>query len=335
MSSSHNVLDIIWRIRSDNPEDITCIFTRTPSNTDIEIEVISKVPFTELELPFELHYKLPGTSLKKVYVNSKKTIVPYPLPTSPKQEEQSFTFIQNTPSQTIPKKIAQTWFSETLSDELKYATETIKKQNPDYEYVLFSDEMCKSFIQNHFEQRVLDAWNSLIPGAFKADLWRLCYLYIEGGVYIDIKTIARRPISSIISPSSELLFTKDQYDYDIYNGVIGSIPGHPFIKFALNRIVDQIIVRDMGKNELDITGPKALGRAFNVWSDRDEHSLYNFKECTYPISWLYLNKENMKTLNLGTDNTIIFYRSYSTYYNNDNPNSRHYSTLWKKGEVFM
>ncbi len=331
MSSLHKILDVIWRIRSDYPEDITCVFTRTPSCDEIEIEVLTKIPFKELELPFELHYKLPGTPLKRVYIHTQKTLVPYPRPLSPKNDESHPLLIQ---TQLIPKKIAQTWISNELSDELIYATETVKKQNPDYEYFLFSDEMCKTFISSHFEPRVLNAWESLIPGAYKADIWRLCYLYIEGGVYIDIKTVARRPLSSIITLSSELLFTKDQYDYDIYNGVIGSTPGHPFIKFALYRIIEQIEQKDMGKNELDITGPKAIGRAFNVWSERDEQSLYNYKDITQPISWLYLNKENMKTLHSGIDSTIVFYRSYSSYYAHDNPRSRHYSTLWKKGEVF-
>lgn len=331
MSSSRKVLDVIWRIRSDVPEDITCIFTRTPSCTDIEIEVLSKVPFNQLELPFELHYKIPGSPLKKIFINSKITTVSYPLPKSPSKE----TDTPNYKSQQIPKKIAQTWFSENLSDELLYATETVKRQNPEYDYVLFSDEMCRSLIQTHFEPNVLSAWNSLIPGAFKADLWRLCYLYIEGGIYIDIKTVATRPLSPVMTQESEILLTKDQYDYDIYNGIIGSIPKHPFIKFAIERIVKQIEEKGMGENELDVTGPKALGRAFNLWLGKEERSLYNFKDIAYPIAWLYLNREHMKTLHSGIDNTIVFYRSYSTYYTNDNPKSRHYSNLWKKGEVFI
>ena len=27
----------------------------------------------------------------------------------------------------------------------------------------------------------------MVPGAYKADLWRYCILYIYGGIYIDIK----------------------------------------------------------------------------------------------------------------------------------------------------
>ena len=43
------------------------------------------------------------------------------------------------------------------------------------------------FIKSHFSKRVLYAYDKLIPGAFKADLWRYCIIYINGGIYIDIK----------------------------------------------------------------------------------------------------------------------------------------------------
>ena len=52
--------------------------------------------------------------------------------------------------------------------------------------VYFNDKACKNFIKQHFGPNVVKAYNMLIPGAYKADLWRLCVLYIHGGIYGDL-----------------------------------------------------------------------------------------------------------------------------------------------------
>jgi mannosyltransferase OCH1-like enzyme len=67
------------------------------------------------------------------------------------------------------------------------SVENIKMNNKNFNYKLFDDEDCRNFIKNNFDGSVLYAFDSLKPGAYKADLWRYCVLYILGGIYIDIK----------------------------------------------------------------------------------------------------------------------------------------------------
>ena len=54
-------------------------------------------------------------------------------------------------------------------------------------HYLFHDEACSEFIAREYPPDVLMAYDSLIPTAFKADLWRYCVLYKYGGVYLDAK----------------------------------------------------------------------------------------------------------------------------------------------------
>jgi hypothetical protein len=61
----------------------------------------------------------------------------------------------------------------------------IKKKNPRFKYYLFDDNDCREFIKNNYSDKILNAFNSLIPGAYKADLWRYCILYKYGGIYIS------------------------------------------------------------------------------------------------------------------------------------------------------
>ena len=59
------------------------------------------------------------------------------------------------------------------------AVEIIKKMKPAFEHHLFDDDDCREFIKNNFPEVVLEAFDNLIPGAYKADLFRLCILFIK------------------------------------------------------------------------------------------------------------------------------------------------------------
>ena len=59
--------------------------------------------------------------------------------------------------------------------------------NPEFQHYIYDDGMCREFIKKNFNREVLHAYDSLEPDAFKADLWRYAILYINGGVYVDIK----------------------------------------------------------------------------------------------------------------------------------------------------
>ena len=70
---------------------------------------------------------------------------------------------------------------------MKENAEILQEQNPEFKYYLYDDDMCKEFIKDNFDDEILYTFNKLKPGAYKADLWRYCILYIKGGIYLDIK----------------------------------------------------------------------------------------------------------------------------------------------------
>ena len=87
----------------------------------------------------------------------------------------------------IPLNIYQTWHTKDLPKFMKKTVDNIIKNNPAFKHYLFDDNDCRNFIKDNFDVTVLNAFDSLIPGAYKADLWRYCVLYKNGGIYLDIK----------------------------------------------------------------------------------------------------------------------------------------------------
>jgi len=61
--------------------------------------------------------------------------------------------------------------------------------NSDYKIDFSLDKDCIAFLLKNFNEDVTNLFSSIKEGMYKADLWRLCKLYINGGVYADIDLV--------------------------------------------------------------------------------------------------------------------------------------------------
>ena len=177
----------------------------------------------------------------------------------------------------IPKKIFQTWETNQVSSEMYEVVHTWVDKNPDWEYHFFDKDDRRNFIKNNFSKKVLEAFDALIPGAYKADLFRYCVLYIHGGVYGDIGKVLLTPLNNVLPVNLSFISFKDRFidwDYDgyIFNAIIMSKPNQPFLKKAIDMIVDYCSVGFYGHNQLCPTGPGLLGKAINLSLNKDEKS---------------------------------------------------------------
>lgn len=101
----------------------------------------------------------------------------------------------------IPKQIMQTWKSHTVPDHWKPSQESIKKFMPKWKYVLMTDEMNREFCEEHFPQ-YLQFYDSLTYNIQRADIIRYMYLYVNGGIYIDLDIELNSPIDEIFEKRS-------------------------------------------------------------------------------------------------------------------------------------
>ena len=172
---------------------------------------------------------------------------------------------QNTSHSVIPLKIFYTYKTRDVPQEVNDLIDRVKSENPEFEYYLFDDNDCRDFIEEHFDEYVVDAYDTLIPGAFKADLWRLCVLYIHGGIYMDLK-IKNVEGVKLISFTDKEYFVRDLETRSgingVYNVFMAAKPRNPKLKKAIELIVENVQNRFYGNSSLDITGPIFLKRVF-------------------------------------------------------------------------
>jgi len=143
------------------------------------------------------------------------------------------------------------------------------ENNPDYDHSFSNDQERRSFIQQEFDSDVLRAYDRIQCGAFRADLWRYCALYVQGGVYADIDTVSICPLRDLIGRDDKFITAVGTLPGAIFNAFICSIPQHPFLERAIGIAVRNINTGG-GYHPMAITGPLCLGRAVNLVLDRDQ-----------------------------------------------------------------
>jgi mannosyltransferase OCH1-like enzyme len=161
----------------------------------------------------------------------------------------------------IPLTIFSHW-QPPYPDSMKEAIQKVKAQNPEFTYRLFDDAMCRSFIQDNFDASILYAYDTLIPDAYKSDLWRYCILYILGGVYIDIKYTPRNQVK-FLSLISKEHFVQDRpvhfhNKFGVYSGLIICAPGNKIMYECIQKVVENVKNRNYGYNPLYVSGPGVL-----------------------------------------------------------------------------
>jgi len=146
------------------------------------------------------------------------------------------------PASKIPKILSQTYHSPNKIPEK--VLENVKKFAPDYKVVIYDDKEGEDFIRQHYTDQVVDKYKKL-TGAHRADLLRYCILYINGGVYADIKTEFIAPLSSLFKNtygSKPLIYIVNSRNGTIYNGVIATPEKQKLFLDAINFIVQKSIL---------------------------------------------------------------------------------------------
>jgi mannosyltransferase OCH1-like enzyme len=86
----------------------------------------------------------------------------------------------------IPKTIIQTYKNNSIDIFIYKNIMKMLEKNKEYEYRFITDEDAIEIIKNNFDNEVLEAFNKIKVGAAKGDFIRYIYLYLYGGIYLDL-----------------------------------------------------------------------------------------------------------------------------------------------------
>jgi len=109
-----------------------------------------------------------------------------------------------------------------------YMFDAIQKYAHNYKHILFNEKDAIIFLSKYFDRKVVKRFNDLSIKAHKADLLRYCFLYVYGGVYLDIKTVLLKPLDDIFTNKTYLYSTISVFKHTIHNGTIATKPRNTF-----------------------------------------------------------------------------------------------------------
>lgn len=183
----------------------------------------------------------------------------------------------------IPKVIFNTFQYRSVGKPFMEAIIALLEKNPEYSYKYYSDRDCREYIKKYFNKNILKAYDILLPGAFKADLWRYCVIYNEGGVYMDIKFICIKQLKEIIDSDTYFLIDNDRVPHGIHNAFFASASKNPLLLKCIKTVFENVEKKFYGTDCLQVTGPMMMGRVV--------YSSYDIEDRLSPGTYILKNKK--------------------------------------------
>jgi inositol phosphorylceramide mannosyltransferase catalytic subunit len=207
----------------------------------------------------------------------------------------------------VPKKLFQTAKSfDSLHEDFKRSIAKLREMNPDWAYKFFDDAEMKDYIRHNLSSEEWHDLEHVNPkyGVVLADLFRYILIYNEGGIYLDVKSTARQPLSSAIDPDVRYVISQwpnklgqrfpgyglhpelaniPGGEFQQWN--IIAEPGHAFLKAVIKQVLHNIRTYTPGQFGTDaygvlrVSGPIAYTKAISPLLDHYPHNVINLDEC--------------------------------------------------------
>ena len=162
------------------------------------------------------------------------------------------------------------------SDQKPLHHKIFKTKNINWTFHYEDNQAKDEFMEKNFANTsILWVYKVLNPaiGCSRPEIWRLCVLYMNGGMYIDDDANIGAPLDEMVLPTDKLILGREVYDYDdrcfedefplsnysmnirhgvkrnaaklfenkfFYNWAMLSAPGHPWLKLIMEYIVTLI-----------------------------------------------------------------------------------------------
>ena len=169
----------------------------------------------------------------------------------------------------IPKLIIQTWKDNNVPEKYRELLKKIRENNKEFNYMFYTDENIKTFMENHYPEYV-GLFNQFQYPIQRIDFFRYLVIYKYGGFYFDLDMDIDRSLDTLLE--NEVVFPKEwqkngdpilqeqNMPFLLGNYAFGACAGNLFLKKIIDNIVSGRIPREKIPNKKDkiifyTTGP--------------------------------------------------------------------------------
>ena len=185
---------------------------------------------------------------------------------------------QKTPR--IPKIIHQIWVGpHPFPEHCRAFQETWKKYHPDWIYILWTNKLIEQFGLKNKAQ-----YDATANYGEKADIARYEILNKFGGLYIDTDFECLRSFDAFHHCCDFYAGVSSEGAFEVYNGLIGTIPHHPIIAGCIEQISTHA-TENLSYDTLDII--KRTGPIFFTQQIVEYLPCSTTKTVIFPLTYFY------------------------------------------------
>jgi len=192
----------------------------------------------------------------------------------------------------IPKIIHHIWLGSPLPEKYKIMRETWKNHHPDWELILWTDEDIEKLgLTNQ------DLYDESSNYGVKSDIVRIEILYRFGGLYVDTDFECVKPFDVFHHCCDFYAGAASAVSVNIYNGLIGSKPGHPILKYCIESFSPRPGESESCDDIQQRTGPAFFTKSFFAsWAKHDGPSVMFPANYFYPMPYYVLDKKTREAV---------------------------------------
>lgn len=207
-------------------------------------------------------------------------------------------FIEFKNHEHIPMKCMQVWMQGEVPTHVK---SNILKLNKNIDYTFFREQDCLKFLTDNFDSEVVTCFKKINNLAHKCDLFRYCYLYKNGGIYLDVDIELRTSFEEIIKLSnySDFITCQGAHSNERFgectNGIILCKRGNKLFHDLIDKIIRNPNPRDYGlrvKEMYNAINPTVFSKFI-----RKDMSFYLYKEVMMGKKYYIVDHSNHIIIN--------------------------------------
>jgi mannosyltransferase OCH1-like enzyme len=183
----------------------------------------------------------------------------------------------------IPLNLYTCWETKNLPESIKNNFDFLVCSNPKINFHLYDDIECRQFIEENFSEDVVKIYDSFTSWSNKSTLWKYCVLYINGGIYMNLKYTCVNCFKFIALTEKEY-FLKDMKQNNISTELM-------VVKYRNQDIIRNIneLIKNARTNNYnnDILLPELLLNQASINNNNDDIKLY------YNDNSCYIVKDNI------------------------------------------
>lgn len=181
----------------------------------------------------------------------------------------------------IPRIIHQIYMQgwDAIPADVKANIALLRERNPTWEYRFYDEATGRQFLADHLPEYLLvyDRIDSAYFAA-RSDFLRYCICYVVGGFYIDVKSVARKPLDEVFRPDDKIVLSQ-------WTILIGKPSQHPELRHIVGCEYVNFFIASFRENPLLGTVIEKVVRNVTHYRLRDGVGRRGVLRVTGPIAY--------------------------------------------------